>query len=291
MAASISFVVRPLQIVLVTLVTLAAMMAQAMAACPDAIAQFGGRVIPNGVQVASAGPFRVLPAAPRLNSVAANTAPVPSGTARVTFVGHASFLLESPQGVAVMTDYNSYIMPPRLPDIVTMNHTHDSHYTDTPDPGIKHVLRGWDPKGGMAVHNVRLRDTKVFNVQTNIGEYGDIRRNENSIFVIQISFMCFAHLSHLHHVLSKEQIAALGEIDVLFVPVDGSWTMSHEEAFHIIGQIKPKLIFPMHFSYHTPEFYAQAQEKWPVKEIDASSVLVSRETLPKSTELHILRGF
>ncbi len=30
-----------------------------------------------------------------------------------------------------------------LPDIVTMNHAHTSHYTDHPDPGIKYVLRGW----------------------------------------------------------------------------------------------------------------------------------------------------
>jgi len=62
---------------------------------------------------------------------------------RITFVGHATFLIESPQLVRIATDYNDYVRPPLLPDIITMNHAHDTHYTDFPDPAIKHVLRGW----------------------------------------------------------------------------------------------------------------------------------------------------
>ena len=61
------------------------------------------------------------------------------------FLGHATFLIESPQLVRIATDYNDYVRPPVLPDIVTMNHAHDTHYTDHPDPAIKHVLRGWGP--------------------------------------------------------------------------------------------------------------------------------------------------
>ena len=62
---------------------------------------------------------------------------------RLTFIGHATFLIESPQLVRIATDYNDYVRPPVLPDIVTMNHAHDTHYTDHPDPAIKYVLRGW----------------------------------------------------------------------------------------------------------------------------------------------------
>ena len=59
--------------------------------------------------------------------------------------GHATFLIESPQLVRIATDYNDYVRPPVLPDIATMNHAHDTHYTDNPDPAIKYVLRGWGP--------------------------------------------------------------------------------------------------------------------------------------------------
>ena len=62
---------------------------------------------------------------------------------RITYIGHSTFLIESPRLVRIATDYNDYVKPPVLPDIVTMNHAHSTHYTDRPDPGIKHVLRGW----------------------------------------------------------------------------------------------------------------------------------------------------
>ena len=62
---------------------------------------------------------------------------------RLTYVGHSTFLIESPQLVRIATDYNDYVKPPMIPDIVTMNHAHSTHYTDSPEPDIKHVLRGW----------------------------------------------------------------------------------------------------------------------------------------------------
>src|SRR5262245_26865465 len=66
---------------------------------------------------------------------------VPEGTVSVTFLGHSSFLLESPAGVRVVTDYNDLIRAPVTPDIVTMNNAHETHYTDMVESGVKYVLR------------------------------------------------------------------------------------------------------------------------------------------------------
>ncbi|HEV3184033.1 MAG TPA: MBL fold metallo-hydrolase, partial [Xanthobacteraceae bacterium] len=79
---------------------------------------------------------RVVPAALRLAALA-------DGEVRLTYVGHSTFLIESPKLVRIATDYNDYVRPPLVPDIVTMNHAHSTHYTDHPDPAIKYVLRGW----------------------------------------------------------------------------------------------------------------------------------------------------
>ena len=46
-----------------------------------------------------------------------------------------------------------------------MNHAHTSHYTDAPDPAIRHVLRGWNPEGGPAVHDVEIGDVRVRKVE------------------------------------------------------------------------------------------------------------------------------
>ncbi|MBN8921106.1 MAG: MBL fold metallo-hydrolase, partial [Rhizobiales bacterium] len=100
---------------------------------------------------------------------AAPVVPVALGSdqVRLTFVGHATFLIESPKGVRIATDYNDYVKPPVLPDIVTMNHAHSSHYTDFPDPAIRHVLRGWDDGERPARHDVHFGDVRVRNVPTN----------------------------------------------------------------------------------------------------------------------------
>ena len=72
----------------------------------------------------------------------------------LTFVGHATFLIETPQGVRIATDYSDGTRPPVPPDVATMNKAHSTHFSYRPDPGIKHVLKGWDPAGGSAYHDL-----------------------------------------------------------------------------------------------------------------------------------------
>src|SRR5271163_665257 len=80
---------------------------------------------------------------PAITPAALRLAELNADQVRLTFIGHATFLIESPQLVRIATDYNDYQKPPVRPDIVTMNHAHDTHFTDNPDPAIKYVLRGW----------------------------------------------------------------------------------------------------------------------------------------------------
>src|SRR6476660_10150768 len=84
---------------------------------------------------------------------------------RISYVGHSTFLIESPQGVRIATDYNDYVRPTVLPDIATMNHAHTTHYTDRPDPRIPHVLRGWGiSEDKPARYDVSVKDVRVRNV-------------------------------------------------------------------------------------------------------------------------------
>src|SRR6266542_1857381 len=92
----------------------------------------------------------------------------------ITFVGHSSYQIDTPQGVRAITDYNGYNGFGRKPDIVTMNNAHSSHFTDDPEEGIAYVLRGWPSKPGEteAKHDVTLKDMKVWNVPTNARDWG-----------------------------------------------------------------------------------------------------------------------
>src|SRR3989454_373388 len=173
---------------------------------------------------------------------------------RVTYVGHSTFLIESPQLVRIATDYNDYVRPPLLPDIITMNHAHSTHFTDHPDPAIKHVLRGWGPNPSQpARHDVTVKDVRVRNVPTNIRSWsGGTERHGNSIFIFEIANMCIAHLGHLHHTLNQQQLNEIGRIDAVLVPVDGNLTLDLEGMFEVLTALKAPLMIPMHvFSAYT----------------------------------------
>ncbi|HEX6142350.1 MAG TPA: MBL fold metallo-hydrolase, partial [Geminicoccaceae bacterium] len=166
---------------------------------------------------------------------------------RISFLGHSSFLIETPGGATAITDYNGYVRAATPPSIVTMNNAHSTHYASVVEPGVEHVLKGWGEGGGFARHDVKVEDLRVRNVPTNVRDFGGTRYNGNSIFVFETLDLCIAHLGHLHHELSDDHLGKLGIIDVLLVPVDGTWTASHQTMLRVIEQIDPPVIIPMHY--------------------------------------------
>ena len=78
---------------------------------------------------------------------------------------------------------------------------------------------------------------RIRNVPTNVREFGGTRYNGNSIFVFEAADLCIAHLGHLHHTLTGAHLAELGAIDVVMVPVDGTYTLNQEEMIEVLRQI------------------------------------------------------
>jgi L-ascorbate metabolism protein UlaG (beta-lactamase superfamily) len=252
-----------------------------------AAAQDQGSALPCGLGMVE----RSAPPAATLQRAGFRPADAAAAKMKITFVGHATFLLESPDGATLATDWNGFNLPPITPDIVTMNNFHITHYSNAPDPAIKHVLRGWDPLGGIARHHMKLKDLRVYSVPTNIQSFGARATNGNSIFVFEAAGVCVAHLSHLHHDLTEEEAQKLGRIDVLIVPVDGYVTMSHAEVMHIIEVLKPRLVLPCHWDlFGGPfAFHRLVQGVYPTKTSTTNAIEVSQDTLPQRTEVLFLR--
>ena len=212
---------------------------------------------------------------------------------RISYVGHSTFLIESPQLVRIATDYNDYVRPPALPDIVTMNHAHSTHYTDSPDPGIKHVLRGWAEDEKPARVDVQVKDVRVRNVPTNIRSWaGGTERHGNSIFIFEVANLCIAHLGHLHHTLTQQQLNEIGRVDVVLVPVDGTLTLDLEGMIEVLRALKAPLIIPMHYfsAYTLDRFLQRARQDWDVEIADVPSLVVSKASLPAKTKVLVLPG-
>jgi L-ascorbate metabolism protein UlaG (beta-lactamase superfamily) len=222
---------------------------------------------------------------------------VPPGHVGITFVGHASFLIESAAGVKIVTDYNDYVRAPLTPDIVTMNNAHSTHYSLAVEPGVRHALQGWGNDKGPIEHDLSYLDVQVRNVPTNVREFERTRYNGNSIFVFETAQLCIAHLGHLHHRLTRDHLTALGEIDVLMVPVDGSYTLNIEGMIEVIEQIRAPLIIPMHFFSMSglERFLATlkgtgTKMDYAVEFSATPSVMVSRENLPRRPQILVLPG-
>jgi len=247
---------------------------QAVAACLGAVADRSG-------------------AGPKWQPAAFRPVAAPPASARITFIGHASFLIESPQGITAVTDYNDYLPPPLTPDIATVNHAHTTHFSDRPDPAIRHVLRGWPYDGKPARHNLQVGDMHVRNVPTNIRGYGDTTEYDgNSVFIFDVAGLCIAHLGHLHHKLTPGHLADIGRIDVLFVPVDGGYTLNIAEMGEVIGQVGAPLVIPMHyFSDATLErFLARLRDSYDIRLNNSGTTVVARATLPVKPTILILPG-
>jgi L-ascorbate metabolism protein UlaG (beta-lactamase superfamily) len=215
------------------------------------------------------------------------------GEVRLSYVGHSTFLIESAKGVRIATDYNDYVQPSIVPEIATMNRAHSTHYTLTPNPQIRHVLPGWNPAGGPAQHDVSDQDVRVRNVPTNIRSYsGDTDEFGNSIFVFEMSGLCIAHLGHLHHTLSMEQVARIGQMDVVLAPVDGSYTLDTPGMIEVLKSLKAPLVVPMHYfsSFTLNRFLDVARADFEIKTSAESTIVVSRATLPERPQILVLPG-
>ena len=212
---------------------------------------------------------------------------------RLTYIGHSTFLIESPRLVRIATDYNDYVRPPVLPDIVTMNHAHTSHYTDHPDPGIKHVLRGWAGDEKPARIDMTYRDVRVRNVPTNIRTFdGDTERHGNSIFIFEVANLCIAHLGHLHHTLTQQQLNEIGRVDVVMVPVDGSYTLDLDGMVEVLHALKAPLMIPMHYfsSFTLDRFLDRVRQEWNVEIAEIPSIVLSKTRLPSKPKVLVLPG-
>lgn len=211
---------------------------------------------------------------------------------RISYVGHSTFVLESPKGIQTATDYNDYVKPKRVPDIATMNRAHDTHYSRAPDPGIKHVLRGWGEGKGRALHDVVLDDTRVRNVPTNIRDGGDTDFYGNSIFIYEIAGLCIAHLGHLHHTLTPEHLKAIGQLDIVLMPVDGSYTLDPEGMREVIAQLQAPLMIPMHYFGQSTlnRFLDGIADRYAIERKDTGSIVISRATMPTKPTVMVLPG-
>jgi L-ascorbate metabolism protein UlaG (beta-lactamase superfamily) len=213
---------------------------------------------------------------------------------KIKWYGHAAFLITSDQGTKIITDpYEPGAFGGQLSygkirdqvDIVLTSHDHADHNYTKDLPGSPQVVKGSGPQTSKGI------------LMKGISTYHDpskgSERGTNTIFTFKVDHVQLCHLGDLGHLLSDKELAEIGPVDILLIPVGGFFTIDPEEATRVAGQIKPKILIPMHFKTEKCGFPIAPVEdflkgKKNVRRAKASEATFEKAALPQQMEIVVL---
>ncbi|SFI48874.1 L-ascorbate metabolism protein UlaG, beta-lactamase superfamily [Paenibacillus sp. UNC496MF] len=157
--------------------------------------------------------------------------------------GQSCFLLTSAQSTRVLIDpfrrFLGYRMPVVEADLVAVTHDHRDHNQVKAASGDFKLVNGPEP--------ATVKDVSIRGVRTFHDKHQGAKRGSNLVFVIELDGLVVCHCGDLGHLLTQEQAAAIGRVDVLIVPVGGKMTLGGAEAAQTVAQLKPAVAIPMHY--------------------------------------------
>ncbi|UCE55166.1 MAG: MBL fold metallo-hydrolase [Desulfobacterales bacterium] len=239
-------------------------------------------------------PIAEIPAACRNPNVADGTTswfrPVAASKfVEIKWFGHAFFQITSSSGTQIITDpfrNMGYTMPEVWPDVVTVGketRNHSNVALAKGDPIILRGLKSWGSEWN--VINTVVRDVLIYNVPIHMRATYDYIKG--SAFVFEVDGLCICHTGDLEGPFNEDQLDLIGHIDVVHVPIGGSYTMGPESAKKVVEQLKPKIAVPMHYydDKMVLERFLDGPHRARFLKTDAFSV--SKDTLPAATEIFI----
>jgi L-ascorbate metabolism protein UlaG (beta-lactamase superfamily) len=209
---------------------------------------------------------------------------------KVKWWGHACF--EIRDGKTIVVDPHDGesvgLKPPAAKaDLVLISHGHYDHASGERLVAKREAVK-IDKSGERAVGNVKVKGIKSYHDKSS-----GRQRGENTIFVFEIDGLRMCHLGDLGHVPTSDQVKEIGRVDVLFVPVGGVYTIDADEATEAVKSIDPKIVIPMHYSIKGLTVQIAGVDgflrgKENVRRINSDEVEISKDKLPKKTEIWVL---
>jgi len=210
---------------------------------------------------------------------------------RIKLLGHAAFMITSEAGIRIVTD--PYVTGGGLfydeieetTDIVTVSHEHTDHNNVAAIRGNPVVVRG---AGTVEAKGIRFEGIFTYH-----DEVGGKRGGSNTVFCFEVDGIRVCHLGDLGHELSDRQVAELGKVDILLVPVGGFFTVDARGASRVCDQLAPRVVIPMH--YKTDKCQAPIasvdeflEGKPEVSRLSTGEVEFEAGRLPASTQIVVL---
>jgi len=210
---------------------------------------------------------------------------------KIKWLGHASFMITSDAGTKIITD--PYATTDNLnygeikesADIVTVSHEHGDHNNVAAVRGNPEVVRGTAEIKGIGFKGIPCHHDAA----------GGELRGKNTIICFEMDRIRICHLGDLGHELSDKQVAELGKIDILLIPVGGYYTIDARVASQVCNKLAPRVIIPMHYKTNKCNYPITGvddflQGKKDVNRLDASEVEFKQGELPAATQIIVLKS-
>ncbi len=160
----------------------------------------------------------------------------------ITWFGQSCFRLEAKEGSVLIDPFSKELglKPPRIKDeVILVTHQHADHNNIADANPEAFIIQN---PGEYENHGIAIRGIQSFHDNKEGTE-----RGLNTIYVLKAEEMNICHLGDLGHVLTDHQIEDIGDVDILMIPVGGTYTIDAKTAVEVINQIEPKIVIPMHY--------------------------------------------
>lgn len=161
----------------------------------------------------------------------------------ITYIGHSSFRIKGKHASLITDPFDPKMVGLKFTsvkaDIVTISHEHKDHNMPGLVKDVKRIISG---PGEYEVSGISL-----IGIQTYHDDKKGEERGKNTVYIIEIDGIRICHLGDLGHKLKESIVNALGDIDILMVPVGGHFTIGPKIAVEVVQAIEPSITIPMHY--------------------------------------------
>ncbi len=148
------------------------------------------------------------------------------------------------------------------------------------------ILRGLANYGaGWNKISTTVRDVLIYTVPVYQQQFGNALKG--AAFVFDLGPVCIVHLGDLSHKLTPEQIKAFGKVDVVMIPIGGTFTMPPDTAREVLQQLKPKIAIPMHYR-EDMSLLGMFLTGLKSRRLPGNTLAVTKSALPPPTEIVVL---
>lgn len=211
---------------------------------------------------------------------------------KLKYFGHASFLIIARNGTRIIVD--PYTPGTKLlhaeineaADVVTVSHGHDDHSNTASIKGSPKVIKG---SGSRNIKGVTIQGFPFFH-----DDVGGKSRGENVVFCFDVDGMRVCHLGDLGNIPADKQLAELGKIDILLIPVGGYFTIDAKQATQVIGKLQPRIVIPMHYKTEKSEYPIAPVDEFIKGRSDTeitnkSEIELEADKLPEKMKIIVLK--